>query len=340
MESHFWEVAVLDPDVVANASLTTKHSMIRNLHAGPAYEKENLKTRVNEYLDMMVAVNTRRADTVVDVTPDNIQLSAIETLYEVKQQRKNEIDLRLGSYSPMGFMDSEPERWELLEQGLKYADFIGSLPESDDQCDYPDRIGFYEHMKRMLLLSREHHKELHVHVDQRNDASETGTEQLIRAMKEVGAPVAADGSPMVWAIHVISPSTYEENRFQQMLNAMVEVNLGVICCPSAALGMRQLRMLTTPTYNSIARVLEMLAAGLTVRLGTDNMADICSPSTTANLVDEIYILTAALRFYNIDTLARIAAGQKLNTSERRHVIEHLESNKAEIARTIKKLQRK
>ena len=62
LESHFWEVTEVDPDVVANASLAAKHSMIQNLHAGPAYEKDNLKNRVNEYLDMMVAVNTRRAE--------------------------------------------------------------------------------------------------------------------------------------------------------------------------------------------------------------------------------------------------------------------------------------
>jgi len=312
--------------------------MIRNLHAGPAYQKANLQRRVNEYLDEMVSVNTCRADTVVDVTPDNIRLSAIKALYEVKQQRGHEIDLRLGTYSPMGYLDSEPDRWELLIEGIQYADFIGSLPEADDVRDYPDRIGFYEHLKRMLRLGQEHNLDLHIHLDQRNEPSENGTEQLVNAIREVGAPVSPDGVPMVWAIHVISPSTYDENRFQELLAGMAEVNLGVICCPSAALGMRQLRPLMTPTYNCMARVLEMLAAGITVRLGTDNMADICSPSTTANLVDEVFLLSAALRFYHINSLARVAAGQKLNDEERGHVIDHLDRNNREIANILKKLQ--
>ena len=34
---------------------------------------------------------------------------------------------------------------------------------------------------------------------------------------------------------------------------------GVICCPGAAISMRQYRPLMSPTFNSIARVLELLA---------------------------------------------------------------------------------
>ena len=41
--------------------------------------------------------------------------------------------------------------------------------------------------------------------------------------------------------------------FQATLAALVELNIGIICCPSAALSMRQLRPIATPTYNRIAR---------------------------------------------------------------------------------------
>ena len=314
----------------SHVSLHRKHSMISDIHRGQAYESNDLHQRVNLYLDMMVAVGTVRADTLVDVTADGIGLSALQTLLEIKRARANEIDMRLGAYSPLGFTDAEPERWEVLLEGAKQADFIGSLPEADDTNEYPGNIGFLEHCRRVLELSKSLNKMVHVHVDQRNEPSESGTEQLIDAIRRFGAPVSASGEPMIWAIHLISPSTYDEARFNRLLDGLLECNIGVISCPSAPLGMRQYRPLQTPTYNSIPRLLEMIAAGVHVRLGSDNIADICSPSTTANLIDEIFILSAALRFYHPAILARLAAGMRLSADERSFVKEHLRRNQLEV----------
>ena len=316
-------------------SLHRKHSMIADIHLGPAYKSKDLHQRVNGYLDMMVAVGTVRADTLVDVTADGVGLSALKTLLKIKRARAKEIDMRLGAYSPLGFTDAEPERWEVLLEGAQQADFIGSLPEADDTKEYPGNIGFIEHCRRVLELAKRLNKMVHVHVDQRNEPSETGTEQLIDAVRRFGAPTSPSGEPMVWAIHTISPSTYEEARFNRLLEGLLESNIGVISCPSAALGMRQYRPLLTPTYNSIPRILEMIAAGVHVRLGSDNIADICSPSTTANLIDEIFILSAALRFYHPVILARLAAGLRLSDDERSFVTEHLRRNQLEVEKFLR-----
>src|SRR5512143_3348464 len=89
----------------SHVSLHRKHSMITDLHRGPAYEPRDLHERVNAYLDMMVAVGTVRADTLVDVTADGIGLSALQALLEIKRARAKDIDMRVGAYSPLGFTD-------------------------------------------------------------------------------------------------------------------------------------------------------------------------------------------------------------------------------------------
>lgn len=319
----------------SHISLHEKHGLINALHSGLAYDTEDLKSRVNNCLDAMIECNTVRADTMVDVTADRVGLSALQTLLEIKHARASEIDLRLGAYSPLGFTDAEPERWAMFQRGVAQADFIGALPEADDTDDYPGHIGFYEHCRRMLMLSQETRQMLHVHTDQRNEPNESGTEQLINAVREFGAPTSPTGEPMVWAVHMISPSTYDEARFERLVEDLLTCNIGVICCPSAAIGMRQLRPLLTPNYNSIPRVLELVAAGVHVRLASDNIADICSPSTTANLIDEIFILSAALRFYHVGVLARLASGQRLSDSERNLVKEHLKKNNEEIHKVLR-----
>ncbi|HQU49409.1 MAG TPA: hypothetical protein PLM09_09840 [Casimicrobiaceae bacterium] len=319
---------------VSYKSLHEKHSVIHDIHAGPAFERDDLARRVNEALDEMVAVHTVRADTMVDCTADRVGRAALETLAGVKRAREREIDFRLGAYSPFGFRDDEPERWEVMVEGARRADFIGCLPEADDLADYPGHIGFGEHLRRILELGRDLGKMIHVHTDQRNEPREDGTEQLVDAVRRYGAPRSPDGGPMVWAVHMISPSTYDDARFGRLVEGLLECNIGVISCPSAAIGMRQLRPVMTPTYNSIPRILELLSAGVHVRLGSDNIDDILSPSTTADLTDEVFVLSAALRFYHPGILAKLAAGKRLDADDRAFLRDHLESDAREIAKIL------
>ena len=102
-------------------SLLEKHSLIKDLHAGPAYQKPNLERRVNAFVDVLVGCNTSKADTLVDVTADGVGLSALETLLEIKRARHSEIELRVGAYSPLGFTDDEPERWEVFARGTYFS---------------------------------------------------------------------------------------------------------------------------------------------------------------------------------------------------------------------------
>lgn len=318
----------------SHVSLHKKHSLINVLHEGLAFTPDNLEQRVRYYLDQMIKVNTRRADTMVDVTADNIGLDALQLMKKIKEDVKDHIDLQLASYSPFGFTDKEPERWDIFAEGVKHADFIGCLPEADDIDDYPEHIGFMAHCERVLDLANSLHKPVHFHTDQRNEPTESGTERVVQAIKQFGAPSSNSKEPMMWAVHAISPSTYDDKRFFKLVDDLVENNIGIICCPSAAIGMRQLRTLQTPTYNSIPRVLEMLQAGVQIRLASDNIADICSPTTTADLTDEVFVLSAALRFYNVNILAKLAAGIALNSDDKDFIKEHLIKNDNEIEKVL------
>jgi cytosine/adenosine deaminase-related metal-dependent hydrolase len=282
----------------------------------------------------MVDVGTRRVDSLSDVTADRVGLTALQTLLQLKSEWADRIDLRVAAYTPLGFPLNQPERWELFIEGVAMADFISALPESDEISEYPGHMGFEEHCRRMLAVSAESGKMIHVHTDQRNEPGECGTERLLEVMRQEGHRGPADGEPLVWAVHMVSPSTYDEARFEKLVEDLLELGVGLICCPSAAIGMRQLRPMATPTYNSIPRVLELVAAGVPVRLGSDNISDMCSPSTTADLTDEVFTLSAAVRYYEPALLARLAAGAEPTAAMRAAVKEHLERNEGEIAKVI------
>jgi cytosine/adenosine deaminase-related metal-dependent hydrolase len=317
-------------------SLSQKHGLIPRIHASRHYDPDKLAEKLDFYLDRMVEAGTTHADTLVDVTTDRVGLTAFEVFRAAKKQRAGQIELGVGAYTPFGYRDDEPSRWELVLEAAQEADFIGSLPERDDHATYPEHIGFREHCRRILKLASELGKPIHIHVDQRNEPSECGSEIVLDVMEEQGWPPNTGMEPKVWLIHVISPSTYAEERFENLLERMVARNVGVVTCPSAAISMRQLRPLRTPTFNSIARVLDMLAAGIHVRVGSDNICDLTSPAGTPDLLAEIYVLCNALRFYDEGILAKLAAGLKLNKTERDIVAEHLKQDRGEVADAIKK----
>jgi cytosine/creatinine deaminase len=316
-------------------SLSAKHAIIPLVHASACYDPPVLAERVSGYLELLAAAGTTRADTVVDTTADRVGLTALETLLELRADWRDRLDLRVGAYSPLGFRDDEPERWALLQEGARIANFVGGLPERDDRLSYPDHIGYDASCRRLVALAADLGKPLHLHVDQRNLASEDGTERALRAVADLLSPgQPAGGEPAIWLVHAISPSAYGEPRFNALLETMSALQVGVICCPSAAISMRQLRPVTAPTHNSIARVLEMLAAGIRVRIGSDNICDITSPAGTTDLVQELFVLANALRFYDERVLAKLGAGLPLGADEVSAVIEHLHSDAVEVQRAL------
>jgi cytosine/adenosine deaminase-related metal-dependent hydrolase len=313
-------------------SLSAKHSLIPAIHASPCYDRPAMAIRANAFLDRMVESGTTRAATVVDTTCDRIGMSGLDLFRQLKRERAGTLDLDVGAYSPLGFRDDEPDRWDILEAGAEIADFIGLLPERDDRQRYPEHIGFEECCRRGLRLAAGLGKPIHIHVDQMNHPSENLSERMVEVFRRMVLPVNHGAEPWVWLVHVISPSTYEERRFNALVESLVELNFGVICCPSAALSMRQYRTTTTPTGNSIARVLEMLAAGVHVRVGSDNICDITSPAGTPDLLHEIYVLCNAVRYYDLDLLAKLAAGVRPDAADRMRLERHLLDDRAEIGR--------
>jgi cytosine/adenosine deaminase-related metal-dependent hydrolase len=320
LKAEYLEHASMDPIEASSEPLRVKQNLTGEMHKGPAYAKANLIYRIEKQLDKMIKQGTRRCDSLIDVSyDDGVGLTALEAALKAKKNKKNKIDFRVAAYPIFGFKDEKPERWDLFEEAAKKADYIGCLPERDCEKTYPDHIGFVEHFRRTLNLAIKLGKPIHYHVDQKNDPSEKGTETLIEAVKWLGSPDIGSDEPSVWAVHVISPSAYDEERFQRLLYGLKKYNIGVICCPSAGVSMWQDRSIMAPTHNSIARVLDMLLEEIPVRIGSDNVSDVFLPATVSNLYMELFMISHALRISQPDILAKLACGKELNDMDRERV---------------------
>ena len=149
---------------------------------------------------------------------------------------------------------------------------------------------------------------------------------MAKVVRDMGMGIPQGGEPFIWLIHVLSPSTYDEGRFSALASELADLNIGVISCPGAAISMRQYRPFPSPTYNCIARVLDLVAAGVMVRIGSDNVCDITSPMGTVNMMDELLVLGNTMRYYDIDFLSRLAAGKRLDDAGMARLKTHLSDN--------------
>lgn len=299
---------------ISDLPLVAKQNAVGDLHRGEAYQPKKLYERMCKTAERLLSYGTRRVDTCIDAT-SGIGLRAIEVARKVKRKFAGSLEIRIAPNPIFGFKEGT-DRWSVYQEAAEMSDFLSGLPEKDEfkeDAVRDGKIGFREHIIRVLQLGCELGKEVQFHLDQANNPNEGGTEILLDGLDWHKSPqISGHIGPTVWAIHVISPSAYSNERFDRLVTRLKKHNVGVIVCPTAALSMRQLRPLVCPVHNSIARVLELCFRGVPVRIGTDNICDLFVPQGDGDMVTELKVLGHAVRFAAPQVWAKLAVGKPLN----------------------------
>lgn len=309
------------PLEASSLPLSVKQNLTGDLHRGLAYTEDNLRERMRGTVNRLISYGTISLTTCIDVASDIGEegFLAFRVALEIKKEFAEKISIRIGPNPIFGFKEGSG-RWEIFVEAAKKADFISALPEKDDYENIFDRdgkIGFRKHLKRVLELGAELQKEVHIHLDQANDPEEKGAETLIEGLRWIEQPkIPGHKGPTVWIIHMISPSGYSEERFNRLIDQILELNLGVIVCPTAAISMRQLRPVVSPIHNSIARILELCKRKVPVLVGSDNICDVFVPQGDGDILTEIKMGGHAVRFAMPYVWAKLGAGGILNEVDR------------------------
>ncbi|MCX6786193.1 MAG: amidohydrolase family protein [Candidatus Komeilibacteria bacterium] len=259
--------------------------------------EEQIAQRIRTALDLLITQNCKLTCSFIDAY-EAVGHKAIEAALKVKEEYKDKITL-LAATQPLGGL-IDPAARKLYEEITAKADFAGGLPSKD-------RPNHKENLDYLFAIAKNLHKPIQVHIDQENNPNEKDTELLIEYVKKYGY------QGKVTAIHAISVSAQDKKYREKIYQELASSGIGIIVCPSAALGMRQLDQYQSPVHNSIANVPEMLGAGITVALGVDNVYDFYQPFVDADMWTELRMLQEACRFYDFDKLVAIATvnGRKI-----------------------------
>ncbi len=298
-----------------DAPLPRKQIITGILHRGKAYGRTSLVDRMTLLFEAKISAGEKVVNAVVDCSPD-IKGRAFEVALELRKKYEKQITINVGAYPIFGFKDRGSDRHLHLKELASRAQFLVGLPERDERSDHT--VGFNGHLAILIELAIELKIPLQVHVDQTNTAEEDGTKKLVQATRWlVNSRLTSADRPQIWAVHMVSPSSYDENRFKRLLDGLRETNIGVVVCPHAAISMRQMRNKTAPIHNSVARVRELILAGIEVRLGTDNINDLFMPRPYDVLLSrEIDVLASSLRYYDDNVLGKLARAERLNETDK------------------------
>lgn len=261
-------------------------------HLKENYTHADLVERISRGVEKMIEQGVVYCRSMVDAD-STVGLLPMKAALEVKRMYASQIEFEVGVQPLQGVLDAASR--EAFIGACEMGDFIGGLPSRDRPT--PEK-----HLDIIMGVAKDLDKPLDVHVDQENNPHEVETEQLARKTIEHGL------QGRVFAVHAISmaaKSLAEQDRIADLLK---DAGVGVICCPSAALSMKQLDM-KGPLHNSIAPVVRLLEHGVDVYLGVDNVHDLFMPVVDGDMWFECRMLMESCRYYDLEKVASIACRQ-------------------------------
>lgn len=247
-------------------------------------------------LDNQIAQGVQAIGSFIDSDPV-VGMKAIEAAKKIKQDYAGKIQIKFINQVVKGVLTTEARKW--FDIGAEFCDFIGGLPEKDAGHEAEHLDVLFETGKNLGG------KPLHIHVDQLNMPDQRDTELLIQKTIEHGY------QGKVVAIHSISVGAQDQKYRQNLYEKLADTGITVVSCPTAWIDNSWVagkpEDITGPIHNAITPVREMIAAGVTVALGTDGIRDIYKPFTDGDMWTELRFLLEAEHHYDIENLIKIAS---------------------------------
>lgn len=196
------------------------------------------------------------------------RLEGVKALIRAREEFKGIVDIQVCAFAQDGWV-REPGVDKLMRQAMELgADVVGGIP----WIEYTD-ADMQQHVKEIFDLAQAFDKDVSMLVD---DAGDPG----LRSLEAMAVEAIRRGwQGRALAHHARAMSLYPQPYFQKIAGLLKQAQMAVVSDPH-----------TGPLH---ARVKELLAEGVTVCLGQDDVSDAYYPFGRNNML-EVAFLTAHL----------------------------------------------
>lgn len=232
--------------------------------------------------------------TQVDVDP-TAGLKALEAILELKRMLSPVLTLEVCAFPQEGVV--KPGERELMEEALRMgADLVGGNPAVE--TTHEERL---RHIDILFAMAKAHDRRLDVQLDETNDPRHFYLPYYVDKV------IAEGFQGRATATHCISLSAVPDEVALPVIERAAEGGVSFIITPSCNLITRFELLPGVPRrpYNSITRVKDLLARGVRIALGTDNIRDIFYPLGNGSLLREMHVLATTTRLTGFGEAERV-----------------------------------
>jgi cytosine deaminase len=246
----------------------------------PAQTVERISERAMKLLSWSIARGTLAIRSHVDICDP--QLRAVEALVAVRQRIKPYVDLQLVAFPQDGYLRDPNAKAQLTRALDLGVDVIGGIPHFERTM-----ADGAESVRQLCELAAERGLMVDMHCDESDDPLSRHVESLAYHTQRCGLQGRVTGS------HLTSMHSMDNYYVSKLLPLMAEAQLNAICNPLVNMVL-QGRHDTYPKRRGLTRVKEMLAAGINVALGHDDIVDPWYPLGSHDMLEVAHMGVHAL----------------------------------------------
>ena len=237
--------------------------------------KADVKERVHRAVRMQAQHGVQFVRTHVDVTDP--KLTAMEAMLELREELRGVMDLQVVAFPQEG-IHSFPNGLRLMEDAVRMgADAGGAIPHFEFTREYA-----VESVNFCVKLAEKYGTLVDVHCDEIDDEQSRGLEVLAARAYESGL------KDRVTASHTTAMHSYNNAYVSKLMRLLKLSEINFVSNPLVNTHL-QGRMDTYPKRRGVTRVKELLAEGINVSLGHDDIVDPRYPLGTGNMRDVVFM---------------------------------------------------
>ena len=241
-----------------------------------AYDESWILPNVRKACDLALKYGNTHIRAFADVD-SKARLEGVKALLKAREEYKGRVELQVVAF-PQDGVAREPGAKELVKQALDLgADVVGGIPwieftREDEQ----------DHVDAMCAYAKEYNKPISMLLDDLGDGEERTLEMLCKRS------IAMGWQGRVTAQHCRAMELYPENYFRKLTSLLKQAGVGIVSDPH--------------TGPLAARVKDLLAAGVPVALGQDDIQDAYYPFGENNMLQIAFLASHLLRMLTFDDM--------------------------------------
>jgi cytosine deaminase len=237
--------------------------------------EEDITERVRKVVRMYASNGVQFIRTHVDVTDPT--LMAMKTMIKLREELKDVVEIQIVAFPQEGIL-SYPNGRELLAESVAMgADAVGAIPHFEFTREYS-----VESLDFALKLAADQDKLVDVHCDEIDDEASRGLETVAARALEFGL------FDKVTASHTTAMHSYNNAYVLRLMRLLKMSRINFVSNPLVNTHL-QGRIDTHPKRRGVTRVKELLAEGINVSFGNDDIFDPWYPMGNGGMRDVVFL---------------------------------------------------